>query len=64
MQSKHISKYGLNEFVYLKTDPEESRRQIIAIQFNGGLTSYQLAFGIETTWHGEQELTKKYNEDE
>ncbi len=51
------SKHGIGDKVYLVTDLENLQRQIIAIQFNGGLVSYELACGVESTWHGEVEIT-------
>ncbi len=61
---KWLSQYNINDLVYLKTDVDGSRRQIIAIQFNGGLVSYELAFGTVATWHSESEIIEnpEYNE--
>ncbi len=53
------SVYDRGEYVYLITDPESLKRQIVALQFNGeSLVSYELAYGIERSWHDEVELTR------
>jgi hypothetical protein len=53
------NKYPMEGFVYLKTDPEQLKRQIVGITPRpGGSLEYQLAFGDnDPTFHWECELS-------
>ena len=54
------NKFGLGEGVYLRTDPDQYLRIVTGITVrNGGYVSYELSFGVETSWHIESEISKK-----
>ena len=53
------NKFKLGEMVYLRTDPDQFTRIIVAIQItvDGGML-YKLAIGMNEQWHYEVELTR------
>ena len=53
------NKFKLGEMVYLRTDPDQFSRIIVAIQItvDGGML-YKLAIGMNEQWHYEVELTR------
>lgn len=53
------NKFKLGEIVYLKTDPDQLARIIVAIQVtvDGGML-YKLAIGMNEQWHYEVEISR------
>ena len=53
------NKFKLGETVYLKTDPDQFSRIIVALQLtvDGGLL-YKLAINMSEQWHYEVEITR------
>jgi hypothetical protein len=53
------NKFKLGETVYLKTDPDQFARIIVALQLtvDGGLL-YKLAINMSEQWHYEIEMTR------
>lgn len=58
------NKFKLGEMVYLRTDPDQFARIIVAIQItvDGGML-YKLAIGMNEQWHYEVELTREKTPD-
>lgn len=58
------NKFKLGEVVYLRTDPDQFSRIIVAIQItvDGGML-YKLAIGMNEQWHYEVELTREKTPD-
>jgi hypothetical protein len=54
------NKFKLGEMVFLRTDPEQMARIVIAIQVSvdGGLL-YKLAIGMSEQWHYEAEISRE-----
>lgn len=54
------SKFDVGQIVYLKTDVEQLRRQVITITvYPGGFLLYCVACGIETSEHYDVELSEE-----
>lgn len=53
------NKFKLGEMVYLRTDPDQFARIIVALQVtvDGGLL-YKLAIGMNEQWHFEVEIAR------
>lgn len=58
------NKFKLGEVVFLRTDPEQFARIIVAIQLtvDGGML-YKLAVGMNEQWHYEVEITREKTPD-
>lgn len=58
------NKFKLGEVVYLRTDPDQFSRIIVAIQItvDGGML-YKLAIGMNEQWHFEVEITRERTPD-
>jgi hypothetical protein len=58
------NKFKLGETVYLKTDPDQFSRIIVALQLtvDGGLL-YKLAINMSEQWHYEVEITREKTPD-
>lgn len=58
------NKFKLGEMVYLRTDPDQFARIIVALQItvDGGML-YKLAIGMNEQWHYEVELTREKTPD-
>lgn len=58
------NKFKLGEVVYLRTDPDQFSRIIVAIQItvDGGML-YKLAINMSEQWHYEVEITKEKTPD-
>lgn len=58
------NKFKLGEVVFLRTDPDQFSRIIVAIQItvDGGML-YKLAIGMNEQWHYEVELTREKTPD-
>ena len=58
------NKFKMGEIVYLRTDPDQFARIIVAIQItvDGGML-YKLAIGMNEQWHYEVELTREKTPD-
>lgn len=58
------NKFKLGEVVFLRTDPDQFARIIVAIQItvDGGML-YKLAIGMNEQWHYEVELTREKTPD-
>jgi len=58
------NKFKLGEMVYLRTDPDQFGRIIVAIQItvDGGML-YKLAIGMNEQWHYEVELAREKTPD-
>lgn len=54
--------FDINDFVYLKTDPDQERRQVLRITIDPNGFSYELACGNVVSWHYDIEMsyTKDY----
>ncbi len=52
--------YKIGELVYLKTDPDQRKRMVVAIIIrkgnNGEYVEYELACGTEVTHHSDSEI--------
>lgn len=57
------SPFAFGDTVYLKTDPDQLARLVIAVSFfaTGGV-SFQLGSGIDQTWHSEIEISLTKNQ--
>lgn len=54
------NKYNIGDEVYLKTDIDQHKRLIIGIWITSvSSIIYELAQGVEKSWHTEQEITKE-----
>lgn len=49
--------YDIWEVVYLRTDKDNKKRIITAIEISSG-TLYKLSFGMESSWHSEAEISR------
>ena len=58
------NKFKLGETVYLKTDPDQYARIIVALQItvDGGML-YKLAINMSEQWHYEVELQREKTPD-
>lgn len=53
-----VSDIELEQFVYLKTDPEQYQRMVTAISvFPGNVLNYELSSGSEKSYHYRFEIT-------
>lgn len=56
----YLSEFDLGEFVYLKTDPEQSRRIVATVSFPlAGGVMYRLILGDTESWHAGPEMTRE-----
>lgn len=55
-----MSDFDLGEFVYLHTDPEQSRRIVASVTFQlaGGML-YRLILGDTESWHAGPEMSRE-----
>jgi hypothetical protein len=54
------NKFEINEFIYLKSDPEQRERLIVQIAVGGnGSIRYCVSCGTMETWHYDMEMTKE-----
>jgi hypothetical protein len=54
----HCTKYTFGDSVYLKTDPDQHKRMVIAFTLRpGGIAYYEIAFGSESSFHFEIEMS-------
>jgi hypothetical protein len=55
-------KYEIGQIVYLKTDPDQYERMIIArCERQNNYYEYELAFGSSLSWHCEMEISSEKN---
>jgi hypothetical protein len=54
-------KYEVGDFVYLKTDPDQYRRMVLAVLIRAECVAYGLGIGTGETYHYEIEITTDKN---
>lgn len=59
---KIITDYSIGNLVYLKTDPEQKERIVIEITISEGSISYNLACGVNSSWHFSCEIAEEKDE--
>lgn len=55
---KFQSEFGLGDIVYIKHDPRQLPRMIVAVGFRGGAPLYELACGNDSSNVSEFELSE------
>jgi hypothetical protein len=61
MDSREVD-FGLGDMVYLRTDPDQYKRIVIAIQFDlDGGCNFLLASGNDKSWHFAGEISTQQN---
>lgn len=54
----HYTTYTYGDIVYLKTDPEQCERMVIAFTLRpGGVAFYEIGFGADSSFHFDIELS-------
>lgn len=53
--------YNVGDLVYLRTDPDQSPRLVIAVLIYEGHTKYGVVRGVEESWHYPIEIAKDRN---
>ena len=53
------NKFNLEDYVYLKTDPEQLERMVTKIDITKGDIMYQLCSGLNYSTHYEFEITEE-----
>jgi len=56
------NKYNIGDVVYLKTDPDQFERIVIAFCWTPDRITYGLMCGTESTYHYDYEITVVKNE--
>lgn len=51
--------YGIGDYVYLKTDPDQVTFIVTGICLRNEGATYELSSGLSTTWHYKVELSKQ-----